>query len=158
MAKMFCMNLSIAIFTLILGLLLLIFRPLARAKKISSNWEIAFGALAIIGFFFFIATNYIVPTVIERDLAAQPCGSESPQGACYTLTRSLCEAAWQNADLACKAELSVVQKDRPTALIGPKLNRCKARRMDQTLHFNRINNDSVYCRAYFDYIAGPEAR
>lgn len=148
------MNLSFAIFSLLLGLLLLIFRPLARARRISETWEVAAGTLAIIGFLIFVMTQYIVPTVIERDLASQPCGPESPQGACYTLTRGLCEAAWQNADTACKAELSVVQKDRPTALIGPKLNRCKARRMDQTLHFNRTNEDSVYCRAYFDYIAG----
>jgi hypothetical protein len=148
------MNLSFAIFSLLLGLLLMIFRPLARARKISENWEVAAGTLAIIGFLIFVTTHYVVPTVIERDLASQPCGAESPQGACYALTRGLCEAAWQNADSACKAELSVVQKDRPTALIGPKLNRCKARRMDQTLHFNRTNEDSVYCRAYFDYIAG----
>jgi hypothetical protein len=138
----------------IAGVALAVRRPLAKSYKISESWEIGVGAVAVILFCFYLTTQLVMPNLIEQDLAKQPCGVNSPQGACYDLTHSVCEVAWQNAEQTCKVEFSVVQQSRPTALIGPSLNRCKARKMDQTLHFNRKNESSTYCRAYFDYIAG----
>jgi hypothetical protein len=146
------LELLVFILSLIAAVLLMTFRPLAKSTGIPIHWEMGLGALVIISFCFYITTKHLAPIMIEKDLAQQPCGSGSPQGACYSLTRAVCEAAWLNAETTCKVEYSEVSKARPTALIGPTLNRCKARRMDQTLHFNRVHENSAYCRAYFDYI------
>jgi hypothetical protein len=43
-------------------------------------------------------------------------------------------------------------KDRPSALIGPAMNRCKAKKMDRFLRYNRAQSDSPFCKAYFDFI------
>jgi hypothetical protein len=71
------------------------------------------------------------------------------------LDRAVCESAWHSADQACRDEAAPVLKQRPGALIGPIVNRCKARRMDKVLRFNRIKADTTLCRAYFDYIDDP---
>lgn len=127
-------------------------QPLSHRFGISMNWEIGLSSLVIIGFCFYLATEYWIPRMIERDLAEQPCGRQSVQATCYNLTHSICELAWHTAETSCKSEFAAISQARPTALIGPGLNRCKARRMDQTLRLNRIHEDSPYCKAYFNYI------
>ncbi|UYL07236.1 hypothetical protein B9G69_009270 [Bdellovibrio sp. SKB1291214] len=140
---------------LILGALLIYFRPLARATNVSIYWEIAVGSLAIVAFSIHMLNTYVVQKEIEEGLSKQPCGSSSPQGVCYNLDRTVCESAWNSVDQGCKDEAAPVLKERPGALIGPIVNRCKARRMDKVLRYNRIKADTALCRAYFDYIDNP---
>jgi hypothetical protein len=134
---------------LIIGALLIYFRPLAKATQISIYWEIGVGSLAI------VMNTYVVQKEVEEGLAKQPCGPSSPQGMCYNLDRDVCEMAWNNVDAGCKAEAEPVLKERPGALIGPIINRCKARRMDKGFRYNRIKANTVVCRAYFNLIDEP---
>ncbi len=131
---------------------LIAFRPLSRLTKISIYWEIAAGALLVIFFIFSLTNTYVTPTISEEDLAKKPCGTASPQGACYSLEKDLCEKAWANAEASCKAEVTQQMKDRPSAIIGPAVNRCKAKKVDQFLRFNRTNTESPFCKAYFEFI------
>lgn len=136
----------------VLGLWLAFARPLEKALRIPPYWEIGAGALFTILFVFHLTTIFIMEPAMEEELAKRPCGPDSPQGRCYSLEKSLCESAWQGAETQCKSDLAQYMKERPSGLIGPALNRCRARRMDQVLKFNRTNTDSAYCRAYFDVI------
>lgn len=140
---------------LILGALLIYFRPLAKATAISPYFEIGAGSLAVVAFCIHMMNTYVVQKEIEEGLSKQPCGTSSPQGVCYNLDRSVCESAWNSVDQGCKDEAAPVLKERPGALIGPIINRCKARRMDKVLRYNRIKADTPLCRAYFDYIDAP---
>ncbi|MNL32892.1 hypothetical protein D3C87_1547700 [compost metagenome] len=137
------------------GILLMIYRPLSRRAGILPYWEIGAGVLAIIFFIIFVYSSYITPQRIEEDLAKAPCGSNTPQGICYSLDRKVCETMWEKAHLECRQEMADVLASRPTGLIGPALNRCKAKKMDKVVHFNRANTESAYCKAYFEYIAKP---
>ncbi|MBC7370213.1 MAG: hypothetical protein H7326_01525 [Bdellovibrionaceae bacterium] len=137
---------------LVIGIVLIVLRPLARLTGIPIYWEIGAGSLLVIFFLFHMTSTYVAPTFSEEDLAKKPCGSASPQGACYTLERSLCEKAWDNADTTCKGEVKELLKDRPSAISGPAVNRCKAKKMDQFLKYNRTNSDDPVCKAYFEFI------
>lgn len=137
------------------GILLMIYRPLSKRAGILPYWEIGAGALSIIFFVIFIYSSYITPQRIEEDLAKAPCGSNTPQGICYSLERKVCETMWEKANAECRIEMSDVLASRPTGLIGPALNRCKAKKMDRVVHFNRANTNSAYCKAYFQYIEKP---
>ncbi|HEY8272706.1 MAG TPA: hypothetical protein VIG33_17560 [Pseudobdellovibrionaceae bacterium] len=139
-------------FLFVLGFCLIIFRPIERSIGVSPYWEIGFGSLLVIFFAIFITSSFILEPMFEEDLAKKPCGGSSPQGNCYSLEHSLCETAWQGAESQCKAEMDLILKARPSALIGPTMNRCRAKRMDQALRFNRINTHTSYCKAYFEYI------
>ena len=137
---------------LAIGFILIAFRPLARMTGLAIYWEIGAGSLLVIAFLFHLTDVYVAPTFSEEDLAKKPCGSASPQGACYTLERSLCEKAWDNADATCRVEVKELLKDRPSAISGPTVNRCKAKKMDHFLRYNRANSDNPLCKAYFDFI------
>ncbi|WP_413578152.1 hypothetical protein ACLVWU_06380 [Bdellovibrio sp. HCB290] len=137
---------------LIVGILLIYFRPLARASGISIYWEIGTGSLFVVLFAIHMMNTYVVEREIEQGLAKKPCGASSPQGLCYNLTAEVCETAWNSADKICREEAEPTLKERPGALIGPMVNRCKARRMDKVLRYNRIKEDNSLCRAYFKYI------
>ncbi|RYZ69732.1 MAG: hypothetical protein EOP09_07195 [Proteobacteria bacterium] len=137
---------------LLIGIVLIIARPLARLTGIPIYWEIGAGSLLVIAFLFHLTDSYVAPKFSEEDLANKPCGSASPQGACYTLERALCEKAWDNADSTCKAEVKELLRDRPSAMSGPAVNRCKAKKMDQFLRYNRTNSESPVCKAYFEFI------
>jgi len=137
---------------LLAGIFLITYRPMARHLQLPIYWEVGSGALLVIFFMFLVTSTYVTPKITEEDLAKKPCGSESPQGACYSLEHSLCEKAWANAETTCKADLAYITKERPSALIGPALNHCRAKKMDQFLHYNRVNTDSSFCKAYFDFI------
>ncbi|MGZ3745204.1 MAG: hypothetical protein ACXWRE_12810 [Pseudobdellovibrionaceae bacterium] len=136
----------------ILGLGLIIFHPIEKATGISPNWEIGFGSLLVVFFAIFVTSSFILEPMLEEDLGKKPCGMNSPQGQCYKLESSLCETAWGDAEKQCKTEMDIVLKSRPSALIGPALNRCRAQRMDQALRYNRVNTQTAYCKAYFEYI------
>jgi hypothetical protein len=136
---------------LVAGLALIFGRPLARSMNLPIYWEVGAGSLLIIAFLFFLTEGYET-RITEEDLAKRPCGTDSPQGACYSLERGLCEKAWDNADRVCKTEVANVIKDRPSALLGPIMNRCKAKKMDQFLRYNRAKTDSPFCKAYFEFI------
>jgi hypothetical protein len=138
----------------VLGLVFIFFRPLAKLLGIQPYWEIGAGALFSIAFVFHLTTIFVMEPAMEEELAKKPCGESSPQGRCYTLEKSLCETAWQGAEAQCKTELAQFIKEHPSGLIGPALNRCRARKMDQVLKFNRTNTESDYCRAYFEAIQG----
>ncbi|MBK9322532.1 MAG: hypothetical protein IPM97_06195 [Bdellovibrionaceae bacterium] len=137
---------------LLLGAGLIVFKPLSQLTKVSIYWEIGFGALLIIIFLFSITKTYVTPQISDEDLAKKPCGSSSPQGACYSLEKDLCEKAWANAEASCKAEVTQLMKDRPSAIIGPAVNRCRAKKVDQFLRFNRTNTESPFCKSYFEFI------
>jgi hypothetical protein len=136
----------------IIGALLIYYRPVKRLLGIPAYWEIGVGSLCVIAFAIHMMMTYVVEKEIEERLAEQPCGSSSPQGACYNLSREVCETAWASGDAICRAEAAPILKERPGALIGPMINRCKARKMDHVLRFNRIKSNTAFCRAYFDYI------
>jgi hypothetical protein len=143
------------ILILIAGIFLMIYRPLAKRADISPYWEVGIGAATIILFIIFIYSSYITPQRIIEDLAKAPCGSDTPQGYCYSLERKVCETMWEKATEDCKVEMADWLNARPTGLIGPALNRCKAKKMDKVVHFNRLHTDTAYCRAYFEYLAKP---
>lgn len=138
------------LFVLALGLLF--FRPFSRFFGVQPYWDFGGGALLTILFVIQMTTFFVMEPAMEEELAKRPCGNDSPQGRCYSLEKSLCESAWQGAEQQCKAELAQFVKDRPSGLVGPALNRCRARRMDQVLKFNRINTETAYCQAYFEAI------
>lgn len=140
----------------LVGLWFIAFRPLAKAFRIEPYWEIGAGALLIVAFAIHLTSIFVMEPAMEEELAKRPCGSSSPQGRCYTLEKTLCETAWQGAEAQCKNELAGIIKERPSALIGPALNRCRARKMDQVLKFNRTNTDTAYCKAYFEVIEGKQ--
>ncbi|WP_413558993.1 hypothetical protein [Bdellovibrio sp. HCB209] len=136
----------------IIGVLIIYFRPVARLLGVSANWEIGAGSLCIVIFAIHIMNTYVVQREIEEGLSQQPCGTSSPQGICYNLDKEVCLSAWNGADRACREEAEPILKERPGALIGPIVNRCKARRMDKPLRYNRIKEDNPLCKAYFQYI------
>jgi hypothetical protein len=103
----------------------------------------------------FLSTVFITPQMIEEDLAKQPCGSNTPQGYCYHLKRELCEVLWDKAHNECQQEMAEALKSRPTGLVGPAINRCKARHMDKGIRYNRAQTETAYCKAYFEYIEDP---
>ncbi|HWU43269.1 MAG TPA: hypothetical protein VN132_07525 [Bdellovibrio sp.] len=139
----------------ILGALLIYYRPISRSLGIPIYWEVGLGTIAVGAFVLHMTVTYVIQKEVEAELARQPCGPSSPQGACYNLDRSVCESAWANVDRSCRIEAEPILKERPGALMGPTINRCKARKMDQVLRFNRIKSDTAFCRAYFDYIDKP---
>src|SRR5437868_10835886 len=120
----------------VLGLGLIIFRPLEKATGVSPYWEIGLGSLFVVFFAIFLTSSFVMEPMLEEDLAKKPCGSSSPQRNCYSLEQALCETAWQGAESQCKVEMSQSLKDRPSPPIGPTLNRCRAKRMDQALRYN----------------------
>jgi hypothetical protein len=136
----------------ILGLGIIIFRPLEKSTGISPYWEIGFGSLLVVFFAIAVTSSFVMEPRLEEALAKKPCGASSPQGNCYSLERGLCEAAWQGAESQCKAEMALILKERPSAIIGPAQNRCRAKYMDQALRYNRIKTDSAFCKAYFELI------
>lgn len=138
----------------VLGLVLIAFRPLERVLGIPPYWEIGAGALFIILFAFQMTSFFVMESAMEEELAKRPCGPESPQGRCYSLEKSLCETAWQGAEAQCKNELASYVKQNPSGLIGPAMNRCRARKMDQVLRYNRTNTETEYCKAYFGVVEG----
>jgi hypothetical protein len=148
---------EIIVFSLVLiaGIFLIVKRPLAQATGISIYWEVGVGAGAIITFLIFLSTAFITPSMIEEDLAKQPCGTNTPQGYCYNLKRDLCVVLWDKAHQECQLEMADALKSRPTGLIGPAINRCKARHMDKGIRFNRAQTETAYCKAYFEYIEDP---
>ena len=134
------------------GIFLIVKQPLARQTDISNYWEIGIGAIAIIAFLIYLMSAFVTPNMIEQELAKQPCGSDTPQGRCYNLKRDLCETLWEKATQECQLEMADIFKNRPTGLVGPTLNRCKARHMDKGIRFNRADTESTYCKTYFEYI------
>ncbi|MEK2689210.1 hypothetical protein [Bdellovibrio sp. GT3] len=136
----------------IIGTLLIYFRPSAKLLRVSIYWDIGVGSLLLVFCLIYVMNTYVVEAEIEESVAKQPCGASSPQGVCYNLTREVCETAWNSVDQSCRDEAAPVLKERPGALIGPMVNRCKARRMDKVLRYNRIKEDNPLCRAYFKYI------
>ncbi len=140
---------------LILGIFLIVKRPLANKTGLSIYWEISLGAVAVLVFSLYIISSYITPPMIEQDLAKQTCGSDTPQGRCYSLERKACETLWEKVAEDCRQQMADLMKARPTGLTGPALNRCKARRLDKIIHFNRAQTDSHYCKEYFKYIETP---
>jgi hypothetical protein len=140
---------------LFVGALLIYFRPITRKLGIPAYWEIGLGTVGVVAFVLHMTMTYLVQAEIEDELARKPCGPSSPQGACYNLQRDVCESTWNSFDQTCRADAEPILKARPGALIGPTINRCKARKMDQILRFNRIKSDTAFCRAYFDYIDKP---
>jgi len=134
------------------GVALIVYRPLARATAISIYWEIGLGALCVVAFAIHLSITFVQPAMIEEELAKSPCGESSPQRLCYSLQPSLCQSAWRGAEESCRLEVKAILKERPSALVGPVLNRCRARRMDQALRYNRANTDTAYCKAYFQFI------
>jgi len=137
---------------LAIGLLFMVFRPVSKFLLKPAYWDISAGTITIIVFLIYVMSAYVSPAMIEEDLSREPCGSNTPQGACYNLERNLCENIWQKMTELCKQELADVIKARPTGLIGPALNRCSARKMDKAVRFNRAHADSAYCHAYFKYL------
>jgi hypothetical protein len=140
---------------LVAGIFLMINRPLARKAGIAPYWEIGVGALTVVIFMIYLVSAYVTPRMIEEDLAKAPCGIDTPQGYCYALDRKLCETLWEKANGECRVELADVIAARPTGLIGPTLNRCKAKKLDKVVHFNRNHTDTNYCKAYYEYIEKP---
>jgi hypothetical protein len=136
----------------IFGVALIAYRPLARATAISIYWEIGLGALCVVAFAIHLSVAFVQPAMMEEEISKRPCGEDSPQGLCYSLQPSLCESAWHGAEESCRLEVKEILKTRPSALVGPVLNRCRARRMDQALRYNRANTDTAYCKAYFEFI------
>ncbi|WP_413287742.1 hypothetical protein [Bdellovibrio sp. HCB337] len=136
----------------LLGVGLIIARPLEKATGISMYWEIGAGALLVVMFAIHLSSTYVQPAMMEEEIAKRPCGEDSPQGLCYNLTKSLCETAWASAEARCKAEVSGILKNRPSALVGPIMNRCRAQKMDLELRYNRANTDTGYCKSYFEFI------
>lgn len=134
------------------GVGLILYRPLARATAIPIYWEIGVGALLVVSFAVHLSATYVQPAMMEEELAKRPCGFSSPQGRCYHLQTAVCETAWKGAEEQCRAEIRGLLKERPSALVGPILNRCRAQKMDQVLHYNRANTETDYCKAYFDFI------
>ncbi|WP_413582855.1 hypothetical protein [Bdellovibrio sp. HCB288] len=120
--------------------------------RIPIYWDIGAGSLLLVVCLIYVMNTYVVEREIEESVAKQPCGATSPQGVCYNLSREVCETAWNSADQSCREEAAPVLKERPGALIGPMVNRCKARRMDKILRYNRIKEDNPLCRAYFRYV------
>lgn len=137
---------------LVVGLLLMVFRPISRVTLSPIYWDIGIGTGAVIIFLIYLMTAVVTPAMIEDDLAKEPCGAQSPQGACYKLEPDLCRTIWDKSIGDCKQELADVIKARPTGLIGPALNRCSARKMDKSIRFNRVQADTAYCKAYFSYL------
>lgn len=137
---------------LVLGIGLIVFKPLSKAFKFSEYWEVGGGVLLILAFVFEMTSLFVLEPMIEHDLALKPCGEASPQGACYNLERALCDTAWATAEAECKEEATRILKQRPSALLGPLMNRCRAQKMDQALRYNRVGTQTPYCKAYFEYI------
>lgn len=135
-----------------IGVGLIVFRPLAKATGVPIYWEIGAGALLVVFFAVHLSSTYVQPAMMEEELAKRPCGEGSPQGLCYNLNQALCETAWASAESRCKVEVSAILKDRPSALVGPVMNRCRAQKMDTELRYNRANTDSAYCKSYFEFI------
>jgi hypothetical protein len=132
---------------------LIAFRPLSRQTGVAVYWEIGTGTLLILFILFSLTSTWVpTPGLNDDDLAKKPCGTESPQGACYSLEKGLCEQAWANADAGCKAEIASLVRERPSALVGPAMNRCKSKKMDQFLHYNRAKTATPFCKAYFEFI------
>ena len=138
----------------VLGAGFIAYRPLAKHLGIQPYWEVGAGALLIIMFCIQLTSIFVMKPAMEEELAKKPCGPESPQGRCYSLEKSLCETAWHGAEAQCRNELAGFMKQHPSGLIGPALNRCRARKMDQVLRYNRTNTDSEYCKAYFEVVEG----
>lgn len=130
----------------------LLLRPVARLTQGPVFWDIGLGTATVIVFVIYFMSVSVSPAMIEEDLAKEPCGSKTPQGVCYNLGRSLCESLWEKAAGDCRQELADVVKARPTGLIGPALLRCGARKMDKGIRFNRANEQTPYCKAYFSYL------
>ncbi|WP_413943004.1 hypothetical protein [Bdellovibrio sp. HCB-162] len=137
---------------LVVGLLFIIVRPIWRLTRSPLYWDMGIGTGAVIIFLIYIMTAVVTPKMIEEDLAKEPCGSRSPQGACYKLEPDLCKTIWDKAIGDCKQELADVIKARPTGLIWPALSRCSARKMDKSVRFNRVQSETDYCKAYFSYL------
>lgn len=136
----------------VFGVGLIVYRPMARVTGVSIYWEIGLGALLVVLFAVHLSATYVQPAMIEEELAKRPCGDDSPQGLCYSLQPSLCEMAWRGAEEHCGGEIHEILKDRPSALAGPMMNRCRAKKMDRVLRYNRANTDTAYCKAYFEFI------
>lgn len=137
---------------LVAGLFFIVFRPISRLTLGPGYWDVGVGTATVIIFVIYIMSAYVTPAMIEDDLAKEPCGSNTPQGSCYSLDRKLCENIWAKFSAECRNDLADMIKARPTGLMGPALNRCSARKMDKAVHFNRVQGDTAYCKAYFKYI------
>lgn len=140
------------IIVLAIGLLFVGFRPLSRFFLTPRYWDISAGAGVLIILIIYLMTAIVTPGMIEEDLAKEPCGSQSPQGACYKLDPNLCRSLWDKSFSECKQELANNFNAHPTALIGPVINRCSARKMDKAVRYNRANSTTGYCQSYFRYI------
>ncbi len=149
---------TVLVILLATGCLVIATRPLSRFFKSPLYWDVGLGTGVLIVFIIYLMMAVINPIMTEEDLAKEPCGSQSPQGACYKLESSTCKAIWGKSVNECKQEFANEFKARPTALIGPAINRCAARKMDKSVHYNRVNSATNYCKSFFKYLEGLSER
>jgi hypothetical protein len=96
-------------------------------------------------------TFHLAPRFIP-DSATSPCGKLSKQIECYNVSTETCMVVWSSSRGGCDEKMAEIQKNRPAALLGAALELCISRNFDKAMKFNRKNENSTACRAYFSKI------
>lgn len=91
---------------------------------------------------------------LTPESATSPCGQLSLQIECYNVSTETCMSAWNNSRGDCDEKMEAIRKERPAALLGTLLETCIGRNFDQAMKYNRKNENTPACRAYFSKMQG----
>lgn len=146
------MMLFLSLVFLIFAALGLAFAPLSQKFNLDKKWDQVAG-------FVFLGVGLVVlfwgvflPNFEAKQEAIAFCQPKSPAMACYTISEAVCTSAYVQYRTECIAEHSQILKDRPSALIGPRVQKCLMKKYDKSLRFNRSTDKDEICPGFFQML------
>ncbi len=132
---------------LVFGIYLFIINPL---QKFGLSYQAETGIFVItttVFVFYFFAT-VLYPRVLAEEEANAPCGANTMEFRCYSISKGACKSAWEYYESGCKTEAET-NRAAPTKLVGGGVKKCVHRNFAKHMAFNQ-RLDQPGCRSFID--------
>lgn len=107
-------------------------------------------ALLFVVAFVIVVVATLTPNEFSESTA---CREESPMMKCYSISKNACNSTWDSFLDSCKEQIRKnLGETSPTALLGPKIQKCQKVYYDKNLRYSRRNLSDSQCSAHFDYV------
>jgi hypothetical protein len=125
----------------------LISRPLSK-RGAAESLEIGLATIFILSSIIYWGLAVIAPAILQDEKENQPCGQQTYEARCYSLTQEACLSAWKHYEEQCWTEARANQAG-PTQLLGSGVKKCTRRLFDKYMSYNRKTDEESACSEYF---------
>lgn len=146
------MILFLSLVFFILAALGLAFTPLSQKFSVDKKWDQVAGFVFLGVGLIILFWGVFLPNFEAKQEAVAFCQPKSPVMACYNISEAVCTSAYVQYRQECIAEHDHVLKERPSALIGPRVQKCLMKKFDKSLRFNRSADKNEICPGFFQML------